>query len=376
MKKYLLPIYLLSMVLSGCWNNVELNETRFVTALGIDIDEQGRFVLTVNVLKPSAGTNKKSGSTSGSFSIVQSTGYTMFDAVRNSIPYSGYKLSYHHIRYIALGSGIGKKDLINVLDLFMRDQEVRRRTWVLYVDGRAESLLRAKGTTHDIQPIEMDREMEAGSSIGKYPAVQLIDVMRMLGNKEKVGYLPISTVIHSKKESHEAGAVIFKDGKVITSLDESQTRGLLWVKEQIKSGIAVVPLEKEGQYASIELLSSKVKIKSRIISDQVYLDVIVSPTGNIGSLDSPFPVDKKTYLLLQNHTDQVIKREIEDAVKIGQKYKADIFGFNEYVHRSSPEQWKKWKDRWPEIFSRANVTVSVESHLLMNGLLLDQLGEK
>ncbi|MED1780868.1 Ger(x)C family spore germination protein [Brevibacillus fortis] len=366
---------LIAICLGGCWNNIDLTETRFVTAVGIDLNEEGRYVLTVNIMKPSSG-KADAGGSSGKSTIIQSTGYTIFDAARNMIEYSGYKLSYHHMQYLAIGTEAAKKDIIGPLDLFFRDQELSGRHWVLYVEGKAESLLRTKGNTNDIQPLKINEQMIASRSVGKYPPVRSLDLMRMLATKEKVGYIPISHPFKSLKESREAGAVIIKDGKAVSSINETQVRGLLWVTGKIKSTIVIVPLKKPGQYGSIEVLDSKAKIRPVLENNQLTIQITVHPHGIIGSLDHPIPMDSETYKWLQMKVNQIIKEEINAAVAIAKKNKADIFGFHDYVHRKYPKEWKVWEPQWPEHFSQLEVKVNVQSKLLLNGLLAEQLGEK
>lgn len=375
MKTLTAVIGLLTVILGGCWNNIELTETRFVTAVGIDLNEEGRYVLTVNVMKPSSG-KTDAGGTAEKSAIIQSTGYTMLDAARNMIEYSGYKLSYHQMQYVAIGTDAAKKDIIGPLDLFFRDQELSGRHWVIYVEGKAESLLHSKGNTNDIQPLQINEKMIASRSIGKYPPVRSLDLMRMMASKEKVGYLPISHPIQSKKESREAGAVIIKGGKAIATVNETQVRGLLWTTGKIKSTIVIVPLKKQGQYASIEIVDSKTKIRPVLENNQLYIQVTVHPHGYIGSLNHPVPIDTETYKWLQTKINYVIRDEIHEAVAVAKKNKADIFGFHEYVHRAYPQVWKTWEEQWPARFSELDVKVNVQSKLLLNGLLAEQLGEK
>lgn len=375
MKNLTVMLALLTALLSGCWNNIELTETRFVTAVGVDLNEEGRYVLTVNIMKPSSG-KADAGGSAGKSTIIQSTGYTMFDAARNMVEYSGYKLSYHHMQYLAIGTEAAKKDIIGPLDLFFRDQELSGRHWVIYVEGKAESLLRTKGNTHDIQPLQINEEMLASRAVGKYPPVRSLDLMRMLATKEKVGYLPISHPFQSLKESREAGAVIIKGGKAISTINEMQTRGLLWVAEKIKSTIVIVPLKKPGQYGSIEILNSKTKIQPVLENNQVSIQVTIHTHGIIGSLDHPIPMDTETYKWLQMKISHIIKEEIIAAVAIAKKNKADIFGFHDNVHRTYPKEWKALEPQWPEHFSQLEVKVNVQSKLLLNGLLAEQLGEK
>ena len=47
-------LFMLSILLPGCWDNTDLTDINIVTALGIDKDEDGKIIVTVQVVEPAA----------------------------------------------------------------------------------------------------------------------------------------------------------------------------------------------------------------------------------------------------------------------------------------------------------------------------------
>ena len=47
-------LFMLSILLPGCWDNTDLTDINIVTALGIDKDEDGKIIVTVQVAEPAA----------------------------------------------------------------------------------------------------------------------------------------------------------------------------------------------------------------------------------------------------------------------------------------------------------------------------------
>ena len=307
--------------------------------------------------------------------VLQAGGYTIFDAVRNIIGDTGFKLYYQHLFYVVLGRELVKRDIIGPLDFFMRDHEPRLRSWVLIADGRAESIIKTKGIMHPLPAVEIDEKMKSGKSIGKYPMVQLFDLMRMMSHKDKAGYLPRIRVAETEKQKYlqVLGAEMVKGGKAVGDLNAQEARGLLWVQNKIKSTIVVVPLDDQNHYASIEILRSKTRIQPSYDGKQLRIRITVKPTGNIGELDSPpYPLNVQMYKTLEEKQDEIIKDEIQKLIEKAQKKKADIFGFEDFVHRAYPQEWKEWKGNWPEVFANTSIIVEVKSHLLQNGLKYEQ----
>lgn len=371
-------LFFFTLPLSGCWNNVELNDVRRAAAIGIDLDEEGRYLITVRITTPTQQGGAGGGQGKGSAPtavVLQTTGYTIFDAVRNMIAHAGFKLYYQHLFFIVLGRELAEKDIIGPLDFFMRDHESRLRSWVLIADGKAETVIKAPGIAHPLPAVEVDKTMKSGKAIGKYPAVELIDLMRMMSTKDKTGYLPRIRVLHTEKKPyvHVLETAIIKDGKVVGDLNETETRGLLWVRKEIQNPVVPVPLDKPEHYATIEVLRSKTKIQPSFDGKRLRMKITVTPSGNIGEFQSPYPLNLQSFHALEKKLDETVKQEIQTAIAKAQNNKADIFGFEEYVHRAYPKEWKTWKKNWPDRFAKLSVVVEVKSRLLQNGLEYEQL---
>jgi spore germination protein KC len=53
------------LLLSGCWNNRDLTKINIVTAIGVDRTDDGRVLLTVQVVEPAAIQSTSSGKGKG-----------------------------------------------------------------------------------------------------------------------------------------------------------------------------------------------------------------------------------------------------------------------------------------------------------------------
>jgi spore germination protein KC len=53
---------------------------------------------------------------------------------------------------------------------------------------------------------------------------------------------------------------------------------------------------------------------------------------------------------------------------IHEEYGVDICGFGEALYRQDPQKFKKVESKWDEVFSKAEVDVKVDLHLLRSGI--------
>ncbi|PHJ37623.1 hypothetical protein P378_14860 [Desulforamulus profundi] len=70
------------ITLAGCWSSRELNEQAFVIGAGIDLDEDGKIKVTVQLIQLKKVKKKEELATL----VLASKGETLFEAIRKFIP--------------------------------------------------------------------------------------------------------------------------------------------------------------------------------------------------------------------------------------------------------------------------------------------------
>ena len=69
----------------------------------------------------------------------------------------------------------------------------------------------------------------------------------------------------------------------------------------------------------------------------------------------------QTIYELESRAEQATKQLVEAAIKTAQKkYKVDIFGFGEAIHRADPKVWKEIEKDWDQEFQDLSVQVKVD----------------
>ena len=128
MKLKVIFLLLVMLVLNGFSNARELNELAIVSAIGIDLDSNGNYIVTSQILnsKKENSSGNGSGSSSGSSEIVvfNSNSSSVQTALRNIIEKSPKKLYLAHMEMLLISERVAKeKDILDVLNFFIRDNE-------------------------------------------------------------------------------------------------------------------------------------------------------------------------------------------------------------------------------------------------------------
>lgn len=366
----LILLIAVSLFLPGCWNYRELNQIGIVSAMGIDINEQGKIKLTVQVINPQASTTK--GQTQKkAVRIESSEGETLFDAVRNLMMKSGDRLFYPHMSVIVFGEDLGRKGLLPVLDFLGRDPEIRLLTWVLITEGKAEEIIRAPSNEALISALHLKSLVEDYKSFSKTTPANLLNLFTMLYDE---GVEPVLGKVQFVEEKGEPtflmeGGAAFREDKLIAWLNGGEARGYLWIEDEIKSGI--ITATKDDTKISFEIIRGRTKVKPILDEGNLRFVIEVDASCNLGErMDHAETTTKEEFDELTKILNQAIIREIQVIVDKAQKeLKADILGFGLNAMKKYPDYWQEHKDGWEEIFPNLDVEILVEGKINARGTI-------
>lgn len=379
------------VVLPGCWNRQEIDTLGFVMAVGVDQAEQeGMIQLTVQIVKPSASAmqNQLGASAERGFWLASSTGHTVFEAVRNFLTQSPRRLYWPHNRRVVFGEEAARKGVLEYIDFFARNGETRRTAHVMVVKGaRAADFLQAEFEMEALPAEGLGELMKAATA--RLSTVVEVTVHEFLIALESEGVEPtMSRVEIIEKRAGDivgdtertevsrsprlTGAAAFKGDRFVGWLDRTDTRGLLWIKGETKSGIIVIMHpEDEREFIGLELLRAGSRISANFRDGRISMHVRVDAEADIGDthiLIDPV-MDPELVLSMERRMATVIRNEIASVLERAQKeYHSDIFGFGRVIHRSFPREWKKLKDRWDEEFPFVDVEIEVRARIRRSGV--------
>ncbi|MDF2865745.1 MAG: gerKC4 [Clostridia bacterium] len=181
--------------------NIEQNY--FVLAVGIDKANDGvnKFKLTAIGEKFNATSGDTSSTSGKSAEIVTVDGNTMFETVRNFALFKSKSVFWGHIKYILISEEVAKENILDILDFFIRDHELRFDTTIVIVkDTSAESFIRSG---EQIKQFTVDLLDGVFHNIGKLSLtyeIRLSDVMQTFNNVYCSAYIPAISMVSRKND--------------------------------------------------------------------------------------------------------------------------------------------------------------------------------
>ncbi len=375
--------------LSGCWSRVEVNDLAFVTATGVDKMEDGKIRVTLQIAIPRMLGAPGQGGFGGEKDIgtkavwvVSEKGITIMDAYRKLQEKLPREIFLSHSRIIIIGEKMAQAGVSPILDFFTRYREARMRSYVLFTKGEALKNLKFIPKFEKIPAEVMREEEERDMGLG----VNLKDFTHMLVAE---GVEPIASEIElvpsnvirgeespnqksqSKVETNESieGAAIFKKDKLIGWMNDRETRGILWLRNKIKTGVITINIPKEKGHGkvSVQIFKSETEIIPILKQGELSLRAKVRVNADLYENSSKMDLSNpREVLFLEKKLGEAIEDRIQVTLdKAQNKFKSDIFGFGTAVQRKYPKEWEnKFKARWdqefPKLPAKINVDVTVD----------------
>ncbi|SHI84192.1 Ger(x)C family spore germination protein [Desulfofundulus thermosubterraneus] len=394
MKRRMLIILVLLICLNaGCWDLREVEDLGYVMAMAIDSGPQGKIRLIAQVPNPRVlGGGQRGGITPGAsiaakpYRNYEGTGSTIFDALREISRESSRRLFFAQNRTLIFSEAMAEKGVGGVLDFLKRSVEIRHGLTMVFVARgdpakildipnphatvpalRIDDIVRWRGQTSRFAPVPLSRFLETLSLEGQEPYAGVIEA----------AFNPAAQVREGEKAALEppltlrlTGAALFRNDRMVGFLDETETRGLLWVLNEVKGGQIVFPCPgQEGKKATIEILRANAKIEPEITEDGIIMTVKIREEGNLVEVEGPLDTSKPEVIKeLDRLHAAAIGNEVMAAVYKAQELGSDAFGFGEAFRRKFPREWKKIKRDWPEIFPGIEVRVQVVAHIRRMGM--------
>lgn len=218
-KRFLPAILLFALILTGCWDKVELDDIAWVQAMGFDKGADGQILTTFvigipRLLQGGGGRGGGGGSGDGSggpgphHTTVTVQSKTVIEAIALAAINLGRRLSLQHTELYLFGEELAISDIRFIVGAIDRYREVRGSAYIMVARPRAEDVLRV-----DVSPLEVSPSRyiltlaQQHMQTGLFETVFLVDFVNSLESEDDFPSCPIISLSRSFKQegSTESG---------------------------------------------------------------------------------------------------------------------------------------------------------------------------
>lgn len=377
---------LLIIILSGCWDNVEIDERAFITGIGFDKYQQKnekeqsvegkavetsrekRYVMTISYPNVSLIAGKEEGDPAFSHSTVCSS---PSDGKQQINMRNNKNFYINHTKVIIVGEELAKdKEYMGeVLDVIDRS---------VYFNRKIHFLVSRGCEAKEIIATDSGKNMDIGLFIEELMEKERISPRRAMTTFDQVmtdlletNSVMVPAIEKSGEEIKLEGGAILKNNSLVGWLNGMETRAVNMLLDRIS--VADYTVEMEDGHIVIEQMNSKTKERMyKNKEGNLTVEFKIRMEGIM--LQHYFhlpdkPMDAKYIEKLNEDVNKAIKEDlVKTFEKIQKEYKADIFDLSEYLRKHEPDIWNEVKENWDEIYPEIKLDIILDMNIRRIGI--------
>ncbi len=341
-------------LLTGCYDNIELNDLAIVSGLGIDYYNEN-FHITYEILND-IKTEENSAMLSYT---VEGDGKTLSEAFANANYRVGKNAYFAHLKIVLLSESIIKDKIPNIIDYLIRDTNIRDEFIPLVTENvKPEEILSHNSkdcpVVSDFLLNLIDNE-KYNNNLATNEVYQKVLVKFISDNYDVV----LSSITLKDEEISLSHFYIFNGYKVRNklSIEESSLYNLL------TTNVYNVLFKNEYDNKNISISINNAIQEIDVSKDKIKIDLKLE--GKIIENNANLDLKKeKTYQMLDEDFGQIIAKKVKDFVGNLQKNESDIMGLQDIYY-------KKWRKQNKGLWKSADILVNVDLKINTKGFIFE-----
>jgi spore germination protein KC len=395
----------LSVLMVGCRMSRETDEIAFIIAMGIDKAEQGKIKITFQIAIPRAagGLQGTGQEVPGGPTLINSIVAPDIAEARNLLTASMSRYAnLSHMRAILISEELARSGIGDIIAPLQRYREYRGGVFLCVVRGRADDFMVMNKPKLDYLPSKFFESFEFSSEQSSFhlradlhdfyirlkeqgasPYATYIGMNPLTGKDtpagEKLPNEKANTYLAgdmprtgTESPAEFVGTCVFSGGKMVGTLDSTETRMLAMLKNDFPRGFWVQadPLQPEKEINVNLRNGSKPKVDVVLLDGKECIKVTLFLEGEITSIPSGINYEKAEYReMLEKEISNWVTQNLQDFIRHTQQLGSDVVGFGYHLRSQITTYDKLQEANLEELYKTANVEVEVTTRLRRTGLM-------
>lgn len=358
--KALVACMLMLVLLTGCWDAIEIEDQFLVWLMGWDVAKEDPNKLLLSLSSPTTVTEVKE-----PYAKVAATGYSVEEARNNTQRFIFREIELGHMRVLAVGKEFAEKGILKHLDALGRNPKIGRETLIVIIDGRAEELFELKNPSIP-RPgeylVELIRRNARMNNAMSSTFRDFFECISQEGREPATAYVKMD---ENKLIINSSGIAVFRGDRMVGSLSGNEVQAFLLIRDLAQSGKVTIgkSTEKEGQSTTFLYHRHSTSVKTKVINNIPHVYVTITLEGDIIEFTAPTTLNNHQSIRdTEKSFEKALIGQLTKTVKKCQdEYKSDVFGFGGYFRALHPSYWNsvKWEDEFPDMMLHMTVDVQI-----------------
>jgi spore germination protein KC len=382
-RRRIASIFLLfaTLVLSGCWDRTEINDMAFILTSGLDLEDNGKYRLSVMVPLPGqmGGATGGGGGTSGdkSYYIDSEVGETYRECFNLLQKRMSRRMFLAHRRTIIVGEALAKRGIGDLFESVPRIPENRMTTYLVVAKGNAYDMMMSTPRFERF-PSEAVRELVKARSVIDINFKDIGVALTLPGADPIAVYMAVKNSEKNEDPSKEIefkGYAQFRNDKMVGILENEPALGLALLQGQ-KAVIIPVSLQTpDGNQINVRIYQSATSIRAKLAKQQLTYNINVKLMATLAEGKTQYDLSQTDHaLVVEAAISEYAKKAVQKLIENSIKHNVDSAQLGSVLWRAYPEQWtNQFEKTWPQGLKDAKLDIQVESLLTDTGLIFDNV---
>lgn len=378
-----MTIFIFSLILlTGCLDYSGFSGVTIIAGIAIDESESNPDEITMTF--EIVDTRFSSESPKKTY-MVESTGRTVNEAVKQLSDKMRAQLSFKHTEVLIIHSKVAEKRGLNdLLDSFLRDSGTRDSLIVLISrDETAKTIFTPPNEEETVNISFEIADALMGNKNKSYDAqiYRLYNVYDILISRTTDLTLPAARYSQDENKTLEIDSTAYFQGdKLAGYIDSDLMLYCRYAMTNIKNTGYELFINKSNDprnnvYVSYNVNNSKPKISyayvDGVMDFTITIDINLSAVGFSANWKA---LDYNTIEKLQELTALHLSHDIERAINYTRlELDTDLVGFSEVMHNKDHKLWQEIEEDWPEILRKARIKVKCNPTINDTGLIREYI---
>lgn len=372
--RYMLFATLLTSMLfiTSCWDSRDIEELAMVVGMGIDQLDSDEYIVTLQIARPDLLAQGQDGGGVNDVAavwVLTVRGSSIFQAVNNARDQSPRDIFFGHTQLLVLGEDMAKRGVGPVLDYIQREINMRRTIWVAVAHGEAKNIMEAQPSLAPIPAVGVVGTLGLQQAYSQGFPIRFGDFITQIAVPTAGAIAPIVQLVKNVPEDEEAEeqeikrTAVFQEDKLIGTLDEIETKGLMWLNGQIEDATIQVQDPVDDQYhVNLDIVRARVDKRAVVKDEKLVLQVRVTSEGRFASQTGPHDLTTPANIKsIERSMATVIEERMKSAMKKSQQLNVDIVEGGVRVSKDLPRVWKELEGDWDHYFPQMELEVAVRA---------------
>ncbi|OLN24012.1 hypothetical protein BTO30_00905 [Domibacillus antri] len=376
MKKWWI-MFPICILLSGCWDERPLRTMKLIFGAGMDMQEDDRYSLTIEMpIEGAGGGSSGQGGQGGgqggqaqTSQVMSEDGITVRDSAYKLDRKVGGVLDVSKLRVLVIGEDGAEKGLYSFLDALYRNASSPLNAKIAIVEGKAGTLFQSEISGEQLHSEYLYKLIMSAEKESMAPVTNLQFICISLLDNGSDPVLPFMKYNEKNKAVEISGGALFNGTKMTGTITPDEMSAFLLLADQMGKELSFTIPADEGRKLTILIEKSKRKMKVDTTNkDHVTADISLDLSVRVLEYPPDHLDDEKKL----NELNKLVSDELEkiftqtmDKMKMAD---SDTLGFGRQIMAKDPKKFEKMN--WKKSYRSADVKIRVKTKIISGGVIL------